>query len=257
MVKKCAMMAALALVLAPASARADWLFTPNIGAGFGGDASGREHLTYGAHPSAGWAPASSAGKPTSPIRLSSSRRMTTTSISFDSSNVTSFMVNVIIGVPVGGQTGGGFRPYFSGGVGLLQSERARATDDLFEVTNSEFGINLGGGAMGFMTDHVGFRGDVRYYRALTRSRRGQRVRHRLRRLRLLARDRRASRSAGKRSVCRPGYRTSETRPRSLPRKEPPQTLATPRTARPTLARVRYTFAFQGRGDFTDLTGPPC
>ncbi len=33
MLKKCAIMAALALVLAPASARADWLFTPNIGAG--------------------------------------------------------------------------------------------------------------------------------------------------------------------------------------------------------------------------------
>ena len=43
MLKKCVMLAALALVLAPGSARADWLFTPNIGTGFGGDASGREH----------------------------------------------------------------------------------------------------------------------------------------------------------------------------------------------------------------------
>ena len=32
--------------------RADWLFTPNVGAGFGGDASGREHLSWGA--SLGW-----------------------------------------------------------------------------------------------------------------------------------------------------------------------------------------------------------
>ena len=30
-------MAALLLVVGPASARADWLFTPNIGDGFGGD----------------------------------------------------------------------------------------------------------------------------------------------------------------------------------------------------------------------------
>ncbi|MBI3046742.1 MAG: hypothetical protein HYY76_00370 [Acidobacteria bacterium] len=43
----------------------------------------------------------------------------------------------------------------------------QSDDDLFEVTNDEFGINIGGGAMGFMTDHVGFRGDLRYYRALT------------------------------------------------------------------------------------------
>ncbi len=37
---------------------------------------------------------------------------------------------------------------------------------LFEVSNNEFGVNLGVGAMGFASDHVGFRGDVRYYRAL-------------------------------------------------------------------------------------------
>jgi len=52
MLKKIAVMAALALALSPAAAHADWLFTPNIGGGFGGDASGREHLTYGA--SIGW-----------------------------------------------------------------------------------------------------------------------------------------------------------------------------------------------------------
>ena len=84
---------------------------------------------------------------------------------FSSSNVTTFMFNAIVGIPVGGQSGGGFRPYFSGGLGLLQSSLTSA-DELFEVSNSEFGINLGGGAMGFMSDHVGFRGDVRYYRSL-------------------------------------------------------------------------------------------
>ena len=41
MLKKCVMLAALVLVLSPTSARADWLFTPNVGTGFGGDASGR------------------------------------------------------------------------------------------------------------------------------------------------------------------------------------------------------------------------
>src|SRR5690349_7980405 len=52
MLKKCVIVAAVALMLAPGKASADWLFTPNIGAGFGGAASGREHLTYGA--SIGW-----------------------------------------------------------------------------------------------------------------------------------------------------------------------------------------------------------
>jgi hypothetical protein len=33
------------------------------------------------------------------------------------------------------------------------------------VDNSEFGFNVGAGAMGFFTDHVGIRGDVRYLRS--------------------------------------------------------------------------------------------
>ena len=58
MLKKCAMIAALSLVLLPGTARADWLFTPNIGAGFGGDSGtgadgeGATHLSWGA--SIGW-----------------------------------------------------------------------------------------------------------------------------------------------------------------------------------------------------------
>ena len=47
---------------------------------------------------------------------------------------------------------------------MLQTE-ARSNEDLFRVDNSEFGFNVGVGAMGFMTDHVGFRGDLRYLRS--------------------------------------------------------------------------------------------
>ena len=52
MVQKLALVSALMLVLVPASAGADWLFTPNIGMGFGGNASGNEHARWGA--SFGW-----------------------------------------------------------------------------------------------------------------------------------------------------------------------------------------------------------
>jgi opacity protein-like surface antigen len=82
----------------------------------------------------------------------------------DNSNVTTAMANAIIGIPVGGQTGGGFRPYFTGGIGLLQRE-VESSNDLFNVDSNEWGFNLGAGAMGFATDHVGFRGDVRYVRS--------------------------------------------------------------------------------------------
>jgi hypothetical protein len=169
MLKKYVVLAALALALAPASARADWLFTPNIGAGFGmnsGDAAaGGEHLTYGV--SLGWmgagiigweadlayTPEFFEGDDDDPDLLNTG-----------DSNVTSIMGNVLIGIPIGGQTGGGVRPYLAGGAGLLQT-RVEDADAVFEVDNNDFGINLGGGVMGFMTDNVGFRGDLRYFRA--------------------------------------------------------------------------------------------
>lgn len=163
MLKKCAMMAALALVLAPGAARADWLFTPNIGAGFGGDASGREHLTYGA--SIGWMGAGIFGWEADFAYTPEFFEGDDDDIDlFSDSNVTSFMANALVGIPVGGQTGGGFRPYVTGGLGVMQHSLGDA-DDLFEVDNSEFGFNLGAGAIGFASDHIGFRGDVRYYRS--------------------------------------------------------------------------------------------
>jgi opacity protein-like surface antigen len=174
MLKKWAVMAALALALSPAVASADWLFTPNIGAGFGGNASGREHLTYGASIGFmgagvfGWeadlsyTPEFFEGDDDDPDLLNTG-----------DSNVTSVMANILIGVPIGGQTGGGVRPYVAAGAGLLQT-RIQDADALFEVDNNDFGINLGGGVMGFATDNVGFRGDVRYFRGFGEDTRNER-----------------------------------------------------------------------------------
>ena len=165
MLKKCALMAALVLVLAPASAKADWLFTPNIGASFGGAASGNEHMTYGA--SIGWMGAGIFGWEADLAYTPEFFEAGDGDVDFvDNSNATSWMANVLIGIPVGGQRGGGFRPYGVGGIGVLQTN-VNGADDLFEINNNEFGLNVGVGAFGFATDHIGFRGDVRYYRALT------------------------------------------------------------------------------------------
>jgi opacity protein-like surface antigen len=164
MLKKCAMVAALVLALLPASASADWLFTPNLGSTFGADASGNEHFTYGA--SIGWMGAGIFGWEAD---LSYTPEFFEAGDNdfdpVDNSNVVSAMANALIGIPIGGQTGGGFRPYFTGGIGMLSREVA-TSDSLFDVDSNEFGFNLGAGAMGFMTDHVGFRGDVRYIRSL-------------------------------------------------------------------------------------------
>lgn len=162
--KKFAIMAALVLVLAPASARADWLFTPNIGGSFGGSAPATD-LTYGA--TIGYMGAGIFGFEADFAFTPEFFESADGDVDFfDSSNVTTFMANAVIGIPVGGQAGPGFRPYVSGGIGIMQ-QNVQSDDDLFEINNNEFGVNIGFGAMGFATDHVGFRGDIRYYRALT------------------------------------------------------------------------------------------
>jgi len=73
------------------------------------------------------------------------------------------MGNLIVGIPVGGTRGAGLRPYVAGGVGLIRTGFARRLDDDGPTTN-DVGFNLGGGVMGFFSDHFGLRGDLRYLR---------------------------------------------------------------------------------------------
>jgi hypothetical protein len=163
MLRKYAVMAALVLAMTPAAARADWLFTPNIGGGFGGDASGREHLTYGA--SIGWMGAGVVGWEADLGYTPEFFESDDDDIDLftGDSNVTTIMGNVLIGIPIGGQTGGGVRPYAAAGAGLMRT-RAEDPTALFDVDSNDWGVNVGGGVMGFMTDNVGFRGDIRYFR---------------------------------------------------------------------------------------------
>jgi opacity protein-like surface antigen len=164
MLKKCVMMAALLLVVGPASARADWLFTPNIGVGFGGDSSSNDKLTYGA--SIGYMGAGIFGFEADLAYTPQFFEDNTGHFSFtDSDNVTTAMANLIVGVPVGGQHGHGVRPYFAGGMGVMKTH-VQDTAQLFNVSDNDLGVDIGGGVMGFVSEHVGLRGDVRYYRDL-------------------------------------------------------------------------------------------
>jgi opacity protein-like surface antigen len=162
MLKKCVVIAALALAFSPAAAKADWLFTPNLGTTFGKDAT-NEHFTYGA--SIGWMGAGILGWEADLSYTPEFFEGDDSDFDFtDTNNVVTWMGNVIVGIPIGGQTGGGFRPYVGAGLGVLQTN-VGDDNDLFNVNNDEFGFNLGFGAMGFMTDHIGFRGDIRYFRS--------------------------------------------------------------------------------------------
>ena len=57
------------------------------------------------------------------------------------------MGNVIVGIPIGGQRGGGFRPFGLAGIGLIQQNTD--AEGALEIDTNEFGFNVGGGVMGF------------------------------------------------------------------------------------------------------------
>jgi hypothetical protein len=168
-VKKCLFLAALVVMLSPAAARADWLFTPHLGTTFGGDGDGS--FTYGA--SVGWMGAGIVGWEAEfafvpdVFNLEDDIDLDVDDLDLIDNGAMTAMFNAVVGVPIGGTTGGGFRPYFSGGLGLMTA--AIESDELlFDESENKLGFNLGGGGMGYF-GNVGIRGDVRYYQTLSDS----------------------------------------------------------------------------------------
>jgi opacity protein-like surface antigen len=75
-----------------------------------------------------------------------------------SSSVLTLMGNVML-VPDLGPV----RPYAVVGLGLIKTHVELTPESLFTTDNNELGWSLGGGAFIFFGDHVGVRGDVRYF----------------------------------------------------------------------------------------------
>lgn len=159
----------------PAKAAADWLFTPFIGVNWGASVNVRgldgefddefeNRVDFGA--SLAWMGGGIAGFEVdfgySPnfFRPSNGEE-----VDFGDSNLVTLMGNVVFGIPIGGQHGAGIRPYVLGGFGLVRSS-VDNIGDVFDVSSSNWGFDVGGGVNGFFSDNVGIRGDVRYFRAL-------------------------------------------------------------------------------------------
>lgn len=77
-----------------------------------------------------------------------------------SSSVLTLMSNVML-VPKIGPV----RPYVEGGIGLIKTRVDLTTTSLFTTSNNGLGWDVGGGVIGFIGDHVGLRGDLRYVHA--------------------------------------------------------------------------------------------
>jgi len=89
-----------------------------------------------------------------------------TSNDFGTNTVIDFMGNLIVGIPIGGQHGGGLRPFVTAGLGLIRSQLDGGTVLDVAMSDNNFGWNAGAGVMGFFNDHVGLRGDIRYLRTV-------------------------------------------------------------------------------------------
>jgi opacity protein-like surface antigen len=151
-----------AALLSAAPARADWLLTPFAGVTFSGD-SQKENFTYGG--SLAYMGASVVGFELDFGYTPEFFEPDNDELDLiDDSNVTTLMGNIVIGAPIGG-SGAQVRPYAVGGVGLLRTS-VTGTDEFFDISNNDFGFDVGGGVYIFFNDHVGIRGDLRYFRSL-------------------------------------------------------------------------------------------
>jgi hypothetical protein len=176
--RKVIIIAAVALVVsaaAPSKASADWLFTPFLGATFGGsaDVGGsadtlkddfERKLNYGA--SLAWMGGGALGFEVdfgySPNFFGLPADNSNFNLVGDG-NVTTLMGNLVVGAPLGG-----VRPYASGGIGLLASKVDNPSQFFDKASTQDLGMDAGGGVM-FLANNIGLRGDLRYFRSLHNS----------------------------------------------------------------------------------------
>ncbi len=170
-----ATLAALVVGVSPGRASADWLFTPYVGGVFGGKANFGDfnnvddeverRVAFGA--SLGWMGNGIIGAEVDFGFVPNFFQNTAGGgdFAFGDSNVTTLMGNLILGAPIGGQSGPGLRPYASGGVGLMRT-KVDGGDFFDDLNTNDLGLNVGAGVHGFLSDNVGIRGDVRYFRSL-------------------------------------------------------------------------------------------
>lgn len=132
--------------------RAEGLLTGFLGSSFAGDSDAGQ-TTYGASLAA-----TAAGFFGFEVDVGTTRDIFGDAGTLGDSSVTTVMGNLMVGAPLGF-----FRPYAVGGVGLVRSSVDGPANSI-QYTSNDFGVNFGGGLTGFVTDHVGIRGDVRWFR---------------------------------------------------------------------------------------------
>lgn len=164
---------ALAAAASPSTAAADWLLVPHTGLKFGGGTTLVDLET-------------AAPEKKMPLGLSvmwlgtgmigAEADLTFIPDYFDRKNadlvtgssVRTVMGSLVIAAPLR-LTRESLRPYVVGGVGLLHSE-SEDFAGLFTFKSDLWGMNVGGGVIGFLSDGFGVRLDLRYFRNISEER---------------------------------------------------------------------------------------
>jgi hypothetical protein len=163
------------VALSPSAARADWLFTPFVGSAFAGSTAvldldqgaSSPQIVFGG--SAGWWSRGVIGFET---EFAYAPRFFESALGglVANSNATTLGANVIVAMPVS-VTRESLRPYLVGGLGWMHlaiNEGADFFPDLFGPPRNSLGMNIGGGAVGFISPRTGFRFELRQFRSLER-----------------------------------------------------------------------------------------
>lgn len=168
-------MCSLLVLALPGTVAAEWHFTPMIGLTFRGDTNFWDHelATFNRHRNFGGAVSrlgegifgvegivmSTPGffKGDEPFRGT-----------VETSRSIALMGNVVVTTPRL-WTEYSLRPFVSGGFGLLHVRSENPSQQLLEPVRADLlGFNVGGGAIGFLSNRTGVRFEMRYHRAVGR-----------------------------------------------------------------------------------------
>ena len=158
-------LAAVVLLLAAPTARAEGHVNLFVGSNFSGDA-GRSlgaalndgsRLTWG-----GAVGGMTQGIFGAEVDLAYARHFYGDDSSLGNNYVFTLMPSLIVGVPVGGERGPGFRPYATAGFGLIR--RDLEISGVRAIKDNDLGYSLGFGVNGYATSTFGIRADYRYFR---------------------------------------------------------------------------------------------
>lgn len=153
----------LAVLLTPPAASAQGYITPFIGGNFSGDTgttldesiSDTSRLAFGvrmgglAHGVFG-----------ADVDIGYTRNFYGTGSIFNSSNVLTFMGNLVVGIPAGP-----VRPYVTAGLGIVRRNiDFSSVESLASFSETKFAYDIGGGLNILFSRHVGINGDFRYFR---------------------------------------------------------------------------------------------